>query len=211
MPAFIKQTNTSIGFGVTREEAENDAYINACTVDLSNDKEKRFISRRTELHPWMPLSNMLHISGVGCLVYENRKIRETASGKTIVVAATGNAIFRYMSILFGERLSYTDIVCVLREEIDTFFANISNEFVPIGQMPIIQTQRESAGFIPNVLYKTNAGFVIGCVNNYVGIRHIGEDCFYVTEVNKSVEQLDAIYRLLYRTGKVLVDDEVREL
>ena len=131
-------------------------------------------------------------------------------GRRQYQAALSKGEHPYLPVL-DDILSYTDIVCVLREEIDTFFTNISNEFVPIGQMPIIQTQRESAGFIPNVLYKTNAGFVIGCVNNYVGIRHIGEDCFYVTEVNKSVEQLDAIYRLLYRTGKVLVDDEVREL
>lgn len=211
MPAFIKQTNSAIGFGLSKEEAENDAYINSCIIGLSNDKEQRFIKRREELHPWMPLPNVLHISGVGCLVYENRKIKETASGKTIVVAATGNAIFQYIALLFGRKLSYTDIVCVLREELDTFFLNISNEFVPIRDMPIIQTQRESADFIPTVLYRTNAGFIIGCVDNYIGIKYIGEDCFYVMSVSKVSEQVDALYRLLYRTGKILIDDAVEDL
>lgn len=211
MLAFMKMSYDSVGYGITESEAAEDAYINSCTRSLSNDTEMRFKDRRDELHPWMPLPNMLHISGVGCLVYENKQIRETASGNRVAVASTGGSIFRYLANLFGRKLSYTDIVCVLREEIDTFFLNISKEFIPIKDMQIISTQSESYNFAPKALYKTNSNFIIGCDVGYVGIRYQGESNYYVCSVTSQVEQINALYRLLYRTGSVLIGDRVVRL
>lgn len=211
MPVFIEQKQTAIGFGISRAEAKEDLYNNACMVTLANDTKGVFAKRREELHPWMPLPNMLHISGVGCLLYEDMKITETSTNKTIVVAATGASIFRYLSVLFEDKLSYTDIICVLREEIDTFFLNISEEFTPISSLQVIQVQKESDDFIPSAIYSTSYNFVIGCVEDAIGIKYSGEDCYYVAQVNKSSEQIDSLYRLLYRTGYILVNDKVVEL
>lgn len=211
MLAFMKMAYDSVGYGITEEEATEDAYINSCTRSLNNDVEMRFKNRREELHPWMPLPNMLHISSVGCLVYENKQILETASGNRLVVASTGGSIFRYLANLFGRRLTYTDIVCVLREEIDTFFLNISKEFTPIKDMQIISTQSESYNFSPRALYKTNSNFTIGCDVGYVGIRYQGETNYYVCGVESQAEQINALYRLLYRTGNVLIGDKVVRL
>lgn len=211
MPVFIKQTASSVGFGITQAEATEDAYNNACMISLSNDSKNKFAERRKALHPWMPLPTMLHISGVGCLYYKDMKITETATNKSVIVAATGTSIFQYLSLLFTNRLTYTDIICVLREEIDTFFQNISEEFIPISSLPIIQTQKETADFIPEAVYSTSYNFVIGCASDKIGIKYSGEDCYYVIQVNSSSEQMDALYRLLYRTGYVLVEDKVIEL
>lgn len=211
MPAFIKTTKTSVGFGISSDEANEDAYINACTISLANDVENKFRKRREELHPWMPLPNVLHISGIGCLVYENKKITETASGTTVIVASTGISVFQYLSILFERRLKYTDIVCTVRAEFDTFFTNISDEFMTIKDMPLIQTQRESADFEPRVLYGTDSGITIGCTDGYAGIKYSGEDCYYVCPINKVSDQMHAIHRLLYRTGSIIIGDRIEEL
>lgn len=210
MPSFIKQTGHSIGFGLTSDEATDDAYVNACILSLANDDKQKFVNRREELHPWMPTANVLHISSIGCLVYKDMKITETRTGKTIMIAATGISIFQYLAALFGTRLSYTDIVCVLREELDTFFQNISTDFVMLKNMSVIQVQRESADFIPDVLYRTNAQFIIGVVEDYVGIKYVGEDCYYVCFIQDSSAVIAALHRLLYRTGNVLVDDRLEE-
>lgn len=211
MPGYIKQSKHSIGFGLTQEEATIDAYVGSCIPTLLSDTDGRFTERRKELCPWMPTSSMLHISGVGCLVYDDGKITETRSGKQVIVAATGDSIFYYLSTLFGGRLSYTDIVCVLREEIDTFFQNISKDFVSIESMPIIQVQQESVNYKPTVIYTTSFNFVVGCSENIVGLKWHGEDSYYTCNVDNSTQQITTLYRLLYRSGYTIVEDELVEL
>ena len=203
MPIHIKQLENSIGFGVTPEDAEVDAYINMCKVSLSNDFKSKYSKKREETHPWLPKPTMLHISGVGCLWYHDTKITETKSSKSLVVSHTGPSIFTYLSELFGSALSYTDIVCTYREEIDAFFMNISKDFIPVKNMPIVQILRESDSFIPEVVYSTRFGFSIGITDNEVGIRFLGEDCYYLIPVASTEFQMDAVYYLLSRAGYAL--------
>lgn len=211
MGAFVKQNYGSVGFGVSADEAVEDAYINACSVSLSNDTKGIFTKRRNEIHPWMPTPHMLHLSGIGCLVYENATIRETKSGNEVIVAAADNSMFYYLAELFGTTLSYTDVVCVLRNEIDTFFTNISKDFVPISAMPIIQVQTETDDFALEVVYKTSADMMIGCTDSVIGIKFLGEDVYYTCPIESSKQQIGALHRLLYRTGFVLSDDKLLEL
>lgn len=211
MASYVKQDKHSIGFGLTDKEASADVYVNSCMTSLSNDTKNLFTKRREDIRPWMPKSNMLHLSGIGCLLYDNMKITETGTGKQVLVAATGDSIFYYLSELFGSKLSYSDIVCVLREEIDMFFRNISDEFVLIEEMPLIQVQQESVNFKPSVLYTTKFNFAIGCSEKEVGLRWHGEDCYYISQVDNSMQQITALYRLLYRSGYTIVNNELVEL
>lgn len=211
MGAFVKQQYGSVGFGISAEEAVEDAYINACSTSLDNDTRGIFKSRRQEMHPWMPTPHMLHISGVGCLVYENAVIRETKSNNSLIVAATNNSIFYYLAELFGDRLSYTDIVCVLRNELDTFFTNISKDFITISSMPIIQVQAENDDFLLDVIYRTSKDVMIGCTDSMMGIKFLGEDVYYTCPIESPVQQIGALHRLFYRTGFALVGDELLEL
>lgn len=206
MSMFVERRGASVGFGVSAEEAIRDTYINSCTQSLCNDVNNEFTARRKLLSPWMPSANMLHISGVGCLIYKDMMITEVASGNQVYVAATNNSIFYYLSVLFNTKLSYTDIVCVLREELDIFFQNISDSFVPIGDIPPIQVLKESQDFKPNVVYNTDSNFMIGCADGAIGIKHLGEDCFYVCRIKDKTEQLPALHYLLYRTGYVISAD-----
>lgn len=211
MPSYVKQSKHSIGFGLSNEEATADAYVNGCMTSLADDTKGIFIDRRESIRPWMPKSNMLHLSGIGCLLYDNMKITETNTGKQVLVAATGDSIFYYLSELFGNKLSYSDIVCVLREELDTFFMNISDEFVLIEDMPLIQVQQESINFRPTVLYTTKFNFSIGCSETMVGVKWHGEDCYYTAQIDNSTQQITALYRLLYRSGYTIVGDRLLEL
>lgn len=207
MPSYIKQSKRSIGFGVSMNEALEDAYVNSCIGDISMDTKGIFIKRREQICPWMPKSNMLHLSGIGCLVYDKGKITETRTGKQVLVAATRDSVFYYLSTLFGDRLSYSDIVCVLRNELDTFFTNISKEFIPITDLPLIQVQQEDS-FRPVSVYYTTFNFMIGYSDDAVGVRWTGDDCYYTINVDDSTQQLPALYRLLYRGGYTIVDGDL---
>ncbi len=211
MGAFIRQKYNSIGFGVSVDEALEDAYINACSVSLSNDVNGLFTKRRKEIHPWMPTPHMLHLSGIGCLVYDSATIKEMNSGNEVIVAATNNSIFYYLAELFGNVLSYTDIICVLREELDIFFTNISTDFIPISAMPVIQVQSETDDFSLDVLYKTSLDFMIGCTESMIGVKYLGEDVYYTCPIESTLQQIGALHRLLYRTGFVYSNNELLEL
>lgn len=211
MGAFVRQRYNSIGFGISPEEALEDAYINACSANIASDTTGVFNRRRSEIHPWMPTKYMLHLSDIGCLVYENARIREVKSGKEVIMAATDNSMFYYLAELFENRLSYTDIVCVLREEIDTFFTNISKDFIPIKNMPIIQVQTENDEFALDVIYRTSLDFTIGCTEDMIGIKYVGEDVYYTCPIVSPKQQIGALHRLLYRTGFAFVDDVLLEL
>lgn len=211
MSCYVKQSKRSIGFGTSMIEATDDAYVNSCINDLSMDTNGLFIKRREEICPWMPKSNMLHLSGIGCLVYDKGYITETKTNKKVLVAATGDSIFYYLNELFGAQLSYSDIICTLREEIDTFFKNISKDFVSIADMPIIQVQQESASFQPLAIYTTKFDFVIGCSEQLIGVKWFGDDCYYTVSIDDSTQQITALYRILARCGYTIVDDELIEL
>ena len=71
MASYVKQDKHSIGFGLTDNEASADVYVNSCMTSLSNDTKNLFTKRREDIRPWMPKSNMLHLSGIGCLLYDN--------------------------------------------------------------------------------------------------------------------------------------------
>lgn len=211
MATFIRQSYGSIGFGVSEEEALEDAYINACSVSLSNDLKEMFKKRRESINPWMPTSNMLHLSGIGCLVYSDNVIKEISSGNEIEIDETNNMIFYYLSMLFGDRLSYTDIICVLREEIDIFFTRIKSSFIPIRDMPMIQVTNETNDFYLDVMYRTSEDFIIGCTETMIGIKFLGEDAYYTCPINSISQQKGALYRLLYRTGYVLIGNRLLEI
>lgn len=211
MSNCIAQTKNSIGFGLSYEEATADAYVNSCMVSLQNDKDGIFTKRRKEISPWMPKANMLHLSGIGCLIYEEMKITETGTGKQVLVATTGDSIFFYLAELFGDKLSYSDIVCVIREEIDAFFTNISNEFILIEDMSLIQVQQESVNFKPDVLYTTEFNFAIGCSEDTIGLKWQGEDCYYTAHIDNTTQQITELYRLLYRSGYIVINGTLKEL
>lgn len=172
-----------IGFGFTSESAELDLKINQLRHDITKDSEGVYLKRRKELSPWMPTNNILHISGVGCLVYEGLTLTEVKSGRSVTISRKAGLIFYYLGKLFGNLLSYTDIMVVLRPELDRLFQNISTEFTKLENFPYVMLKNAFNGFKPNVTYTLDTGHVIGVDDDMVGIKVLGEDMYHVADID----------------------------
>lgn len=187
-----------IGFGVTQEEAVSDWYINRCRDNLEYDTENKFKSKREIYKPWFPQSNMLHISTVGCLIYKEGKLWNTKSKQSIAVDTTGYNIYYYLYNIIGNNLSYSDIFVTLHKEISEFFKNISNEFVPLKQYPIIKISERGVNFNPEVIYSLNSEIFIGYDRHYIGLKFLGEDFYYIVELEDKKDTLGILCYLSYR-------------
>lgn len=206
MRNFIEVSDGFVGFGATREEAIEDCYIAKCIASLSNDTEEKFTKRREELHPWLPMSNLLHISGVGCLMYKDYRIIETKSGRSVSLLRKDGSIFYYMSQLFQDSLSFTDIAVVLRPEIEQFFKNISEEFASIKEYPQIQLLNNDNGFKPIVIYNTSDGIIIGNAGSQIGIKFVGDSHYYVTDVDSNFVTMDMLSYVGLKLGVIFTEE-----
>lgn len=177
---YVVTRDGCVGFGDDYESAEYDLYLNLCRRDFKYDKGE-FLKRRQELKPWMPRENMLHIAGVGCLVYEDFKLTNTKTGKSVPVNTYKYAICYHLMNLVGDMLSYTDIMIVLRPELDKLFSSISDQFVKLEDMPSIQLLGKVNGFNPDVLYHIGDDIVIGISDTMIGMRTVYEEFFHAVD------------------------------
>lgn len=196
----------AVGFGITEEEARRDLYINLCRNDLSNDVTGEFKARREQLMPWQPLPNMLHISGIGCLIYEDYELRNTKNNKRIIISQYDKSIYYYMTYLFEDELSYTDIAVVIRPELDSLFNYISKDFVLIRDMPDIRTLGEQNGFEPYIIYKFDNGVQIGVDNGCIGIRLEGDELYHAIEIEDRIGYVHLLVYIACKMG-ILIDRE----
>lgn len=189
-----------IGFGLDAEEAENDWYVNKCKESLALDAERRFTRRLQELKPWLPNEDMLHITGVGCLVYKDGELTETRTSRRVRIGKKEFEMFYYLSKVLGDALSYTDIVVVLQRELNQFFYNISNQFIPIGEYPIVKVAERSDHFNPETIYYTTSGALIGCTGQYVGLKELGDEQYHIAESFGKENMRGILSYIGYRVG-----------
>ena len=206
---YLLSSDGQVGFGNTKEEAEYDLYVNKCRQSLSNDKDKLFTKRREELKPWLPKENMLHITSVGCLVYDNGKLYNSKTGKSVVITQYDKAIYYYVACLLGDDLSYTDITVVLRPEIDKLFSTISDRFRLIKDMPTIKRMSGINGFEPNIVYTLNCGILVGITDDLVGAKVIGDEMFNVVEREGSLATIPLLSYVGYKIGYIFDEEGVR--
>lgn len=208
MKNHIKAAEGIIGFGATSDEAYEDWYLNKCSLDLKNDTRKLYTKRREELKPWLPLDNMLHISNVGCLYYQDNVITELATGKKVAVTQRGGSIYYYLAQLLGSKVTYSDITVVLRTTLEKFFYNISPSFQSILNYPQIQLLNQSNGFDVKVKYYTDNGVLMGVSGDTVGIKYISDD-FYVAVPYSQIYPIAAMMsRIGYKLGVVVTEEGV---
>lgn len=209
MQNYITTRDGCIGFGADRDSAERDLYYNLCKKDIGYDEIGEFQKRRKELHPWNPQKNMLHLTGVGCLVYEGYMLKETKSGREVEIAVCGPSIYYYLGYLLEDTLSYTDICIAAKREINILFKNMGRDFVMLEDMPDIKVLGESNGFVPKVEYKLSQGFVIGIADDFVGIRRDSEEMFHAVEITKYQPYINLLSYVGYRVGVVFTSKGVK--
>lgn len=193
------------GFGISEEEAINDAYVNKCRCNLDMDIDSRFKLRKQELSAWCPTSDLLHISGVGCVQVVNGMLKDLRSGRVIRLNPKGN-IFYYCLHLFGRLLSYTDILCVLAKSLEDFIDKFSNDYVHVINLPVIQVVRVTEDFSPSVTYTLNNDYIIGTFRESLGIKMVDDEAYYVLHEVMNEEIRFMLPYLGYRVGCVIEED-----
>ena len=205
---FYVTNGDTIGFGETNELAEEDLYINACRKDIANDTKQVFVSRREELMPWRPKANMLHLNGCGCLVYENNRLTNTKTDKSITIRSSKDNIFYYIAELFGNSLSYEDIVIVLQKDFDDFFRAVIPGVRLIRDMPIIRVADSSLGFRPECTYTFGTGVIIGIASDMVGVKRMGDDMFYILDQSDYSSTITDCAYICYKLGVLFTKEGV---
>lgn len=192
------------GFGQTEDEANEDALINRLRRESKSQLEEPYLSRKEELYPWFPLSNMLHISGVGCLIYENNTIWNTRNNKSVVINESPYFMCEALQALVGADLSYTDVVLVLEKELGVFFTRASSKILPIEEYPSITVLESINGFEPNIIYSLNDGDVlVGVSATAVGLKEFGDEKYYVVPLECKDDLVGLVSYLAYRVGTEL--------
>jgi len=208
MNVFYGTKDGVIGFGETAELIDEDLYINLCRLDLSNDSKGLYIKRREQLMPWNPKPNLLHVNGLGCIVYDGVRLLNTKTGKSIEVSQSISNVFYYMAVLFGTDINYEDIVIVMQREIDILFKVAAPNIVSIEDMPVIRVADSILGFKPTIVYTFEGGIIIGVNENTIGVKRKGSDMFYVIDRNDEVNYLVSCSYIGYRVGVVITNERI---
>lgn len=197
-----------LGFGVDKEDAENDLYINICKRDMSLDSKCLFTKRREDLHPWFPTKNILHICGIGAIMYNGVELVNTKTNKSVAIGGGGPDIYWYLSRVLGDEVSYTDICVCMREEINTLFNSISSKFVPLDEMPYIRIFGSANGFTPDVVYTLHGRYDIGISNSFIGIKRCTDDMYHAVEVENRMTYASMLAYIGYKMGIVFTEKGV---
>ena len=211
MRSYIAMKEGSLGFGESKEAAEEDLYINICRQSIQSDTKGEFLKRRQVLKPWLPLENMLHISGIGCLVYENGILRDEKSGRSINITDVNYSTFYYLCSVFQGMLSFTDIAIVLRPEIDIFFRNIDKRFHSLNDFPQIKLLNSLNGFEPTVTYMLDFGILVGVADNMLGIKEQGHELFFTVDMEKDCSIQAMLSYLGLKLGYLFTEKEARQV
>lgn len=206
MSNFVISRKNIVAFGQDIEDAEYEWKMRYYMHYPEEINSSEYAIRVLQLHPWRPTSKHLQISSVGCLKSVNNLIVETASGKSVLITQKKYSIFQYIMSLLGNKVTYEDIVVVLRENLNAFFREISKEFVPIEEYPQILCINEDNGFDPGVTYTLGENAVVGISNEYVGIKVKGYEYFYAVELNNEAYEAALIAYIAYRAGMVFNDE-----
>ena len=123
------------GFGPTPEEALQAMHFKLERRGrLTPEREER----RKELHAWLPRKNMLHIQGVGAVIYEDGWLYNLRTDKRKRMRNTPLSQYRYLYNILDGEISYEDFTLTIGPEVNQFVKNISETFLTLNDFPYIQ-------------------------------------------------------------------------
>lgn len=167
------------GFGRTPEEAFASMRFN---VERSGRLSEERLERRKEIHAWLPKDNLLHVSGIGAILYEKGQFKNLVTGRTVKVLTKPLAHYLYLYSAFDGLISYEDFTITIAPEVNRFLSNISDRFLTLNDFPYISPVDS---FVTRAYHQTNIAdlTIVETVNDTIVILN-GVNTGY--EVNKSV-------------------------
>ena len=203
MKNYVTVENGFVGFGLSRELAVEDSKWNQLR-QASVEVDDKYKERRKQLHPWLPRPNMLHITGVGCIMTDGQQIWDAANSSKKMLCWK-YSIFYILQSLFPGKLSFEDICFTIREELDTLFSNVSADVVLIKDMPPIRLGDKRNDFTPYVKYFMDDGIVIAFGEKEVGVKRIYEPMYHTVDLPEQDSIVDIVAYIACRM-RILFND-----
>ena len=70
-----------VGFGLTQSDAMKDLQFN---LERSGKLSASRLERRKEIHAWLPKPHLLHVKGIGAMLYDNNFFISISISRTSV-------------------------------------------------------------------------------------------------------------------------------
>ena len=122
------------GFGRTPDEAFASMQFN---LERSGRLSDHHIQKRKEMHAWLPKPNLLHVTGVGAIVYEKGFLRNLVTGRKVKLLMKPFAHYLCVFSAFDGLISFEDFTLVIAPEVNRFLSNISDKYLTINDFPYI--------------------------------------------------------------------------
>lgn len=135
MNLLVDRETKIVGVGRTQEEALASMRFN---IERSGRITPQRAERRKEIHAWLPTSNLLHIKGVGAILYENNHFKNLRTGRTVRVKVKPLSHYLCLYSVFDGKLSYEDFTITVAPQVDLFLRNISDKFLSLNDFPYIK-------------------------------------------------------------------------
>lgn len=130
---FDKETRI-VGLGLTQEEAYTSMkfYVER-SGKITQEREKR----RKKIHAWLPKENVIHVTGIGAVMYEKNYFVNLLTGRKVRMHAKALAHYLDLFSAFDGRISFEDFTLTIAPEVNEFLANISDKFQTLNDFPYI--------------------------------------------------------------------------
>lgn len=192
-----KQHNGFIGYGSTDEEAMNSCQIISLLKSAYNASGFDGLeNRRTELSPWKPKTNSLHIKGVGYITIKDGFIKFGDKSTKI-----SKNLFEMLYKCFYDRLSMIDLLLCSEEIYEFLEANGIKvpKFISYEQVIPNDIHMYDEDVTSNVIMDSYS--IVFFNDNKVALKRNAEELYWVCTFDAEVSShVDAIYYLAYVRG-----------
>lgn len=202
-----KQQNGFIGYGSTDEEALDSCQIISLLKGAYNASGFDGLeNRRTELAPWKPKTNSLHIKGIGYITIKEGYIN--LGNKKVKVSSN---LFEMLYKCFYPTLSMVDLLLCSNEIYEFLEANDI-------KMPNFSTYEQVIGddihmydeeVVSNVILDSYS--IVFFTDNKVAMKRNSEELYWVCNFDLKISSIvDTIYYLAYVRGYEGLEELLKE-
>lgn len=203
---ITKQYNGYVGYGSSDKEAVDSCRIISILKGVHNIKGFEGLqNRRSELSPWKPKQNSLHIHGVGYIRLESGSIK---TGNVSIKASSN--LFEMLYKCFYYNLSIVDIaVCSI--ELQEFF-NTNKIMVPLfssyEQVIPEDVFMLDEHIVSYVIFDNYS--IVFFKQNKVALKRNAEELYWVCNFNnETYSTVEALYYIAYVRGYEGIDRILR--
>lgn len=135
MNISVDKETRIVGLGLTPEEAMSDMLF---YVERSGRLSTEHLKRKKEIHTWIPNRQLIHVKGVGAVLYNGGVFENLRTGRR--VALINKPLSHYLGLYnaFDGLLSFEDFTLTLGAEVDRYLSGIYGGVGTVRDFPYIK-------------------------------------------------------------------------